>query len=126
MKTLPKSVETQETRVIIIKLVQLLKQDWNAADTSDETIGEDPIKILATRLHTEANALDQSQFACTTQLDVEEPETYNKAMQGPHAAQWSQAMKGELDSLYENNTWIRVPKEEIQTGHRPLGGKWVL
>lgn len=92
----PKSVETQETRALITKLVQLLNQDWSAAEATDETassnVGEDPIKILATKLHSEANALDQSQFVCSTQHDVEEPETYNTAMQGPPAPQWSQAM----------------------------------
>lgn len=46
-------------------------------------------------------------------------------MQGPHAAQWSQAMIEELDSLHENNTWTLIPKEEMQAGHRALGGKWV-
>lgn len=56
---------------------------------------------------------------------MEEPETYNKAMQGPHAAQWSQAMREKLDSLHENNTWTLIPKEEMQAGHRALGGKWV-
>lgn len=48
-----------------------------------------------------------------------------RAMQCPHAAQWSQAIEEELASLHENKTWVLIPKEEMESGHRPLGGKWV-
>lgn len=57
-KTPPQTVGTEETRALIIKLVQLLEGDWNAGEHNGEIGEEDPIKILATRLHTEANALD--------------------------------------------------------------------
>lgn len=125
-KTPPRTVGTKEPRALIIKLVQLLEEkDWSAGEQNCDISEEDPIKILATKLHTEANALGQSQFACSTQLDVEEPETCNRAMQGLNAAQWSQAMIEELDSLHENNTWTLIPKEEMQAGHRALGEKWV-
>lgn len=85
---------------------------------------EEPVKILATKIH-KANAVDQGHFACSSQLDVEEPETYTKAMHGPNAPQWAQAMTEELDQLHKNNTWTLVHKDEIEPGHRPLGGKWV-
>lgn len=94
-KTPPIPLQTPETQALIIQLVQLLDRDWdttlaNTEETSElESPQDNPIRILATKLHTEANALDPSRFVCSTQLDVEEPETYNRAMQGPHAAQWS-------------------------------------
>lgn len=50
-----------------------------------ESAQDDPLRILATRINS-ANAVDQDQFACSTQLDIEEPETYSRAMQGPNAA----------------------------------------
>ena len=34
-------------------------------------------------------------------------------------------MREELDSLHENKTWTFIPKHKIESGHRPLGGKWV-
>ena len=85
---------------------------------------EDPLKILATRINL-ANAADQDQFVSSTQFDVEEPETYARAMQGPNAAEWAKAMEEELDQLRKNETWELVHKNDIEPGHRPLGGKWV-
>ena len=126
-------MQTQETRALITQLIELLGHDWNKSEATTEVksdladnsipqdLEEDPIKILASRLHSKANALDQSQFVFSTQLEVEESETYNKAMQGPHASQWSQAMKEKLDSLYQKNTWTLIPKGEMEPGHRPLG-----
>lgn len=57
-----------------------------------ESAQDDPLKILATRINL-ANAVDQDQFACSTQLDIEETETYARAMQGPNAAEWARAME---------------------------------
>lgn len=101
-----------------------MELDWSLNESDAIANTEDPINILATRIHA-ANAIDQSHFACVSQFDVEEPETYAKAMQGPNAPQWAQAMTEELDQLHKNNTWELVHKDEIERGHRPLGGKWV-
>lgn len=57
-KTPPQTVGTKETRALIIKLVQLLEEkDWSAREQNCDISEEDPIKILATKQHTEANAL---------------------------------------------------------------------
>ena len=64
---------------------------------------EDPLKILATRIDS-TNAVDQDQFVCSTQFDVEKPETYARAMQGPNATKWAKVMKEELDQLCKNET----------------------
>lgn len=85
---------------------------------------EDPIKILATKIHS-TNSADQDHFVYATQFDVEELETYARAMQCPNAPQWVKTMEEELDQLKKNETWILTPKSEIQPGHRLLGGKWV-
>ena len=34
-------------------------------------------------------------------------------------------MKEELDQLHKNETWILVHRDEIEAGHRALGGKWI-
>ena len=79
-------------------------------------------KILIFRV-LQATAGTPAVFALVTQLDVKESEPYNKAMQRPQAPQWSQAMKEELQFLHENKTWTLILKEEVESGHRPLGGR---
>lgn len=90
-------------------------------ETQDEG---DPIAILATTINS-ANASDHDQFACASQLDVKEPETYPRAMQGPNATQWAKAMEEELDQLRKNKTWELIPASEMEPSHRVLGGKGV-
>lgn len=92
----------------------------NAADASEEN----SLRILAAKLTSEANLGDESQFFFSTQLDVEESETYNRAS-GAHAPQWSQAMREELDQVEKNCTWDLLHKDQIPAGQRPLGGKCV-
>lgn len=140
-RAMGQSLQTQE---LIAHLTKLLDHDWedNSLDldpstradaffinldsdsTKSEHDAEDPLKILASRL-LKANAGDPGEFAFATQIDVEEPETYSRAMSGTHAQQWSQAMKEELDRLEANQTWDLIHKRDIEPGHKPLGGKWV-
>lgn len=96
----------------------------NIDDSVVDADKEDPYNVLTSKL-LKANTTSPADYALATQLDVEEPESYNRAMQCPHAPQWAQAMREELDSLHENKTWILIPKDEMESGHQPLGGKWV-
>lgn len=71
------------------------------------------------------NATDPGEFAFATQLDVEKPETYNKAMRSSQAQEWLQAMAEELDQLKANETCTLIHKSQIKAGLKPLRGKWV-
>ena len=78
--------QSSEIEDLIVQLTHLLgaweEDNINAMATQaeeSESIQEDPLRILATKINS-ANAVDQDQFACSTQLDVEEPETYARAM----------------------------------------------
>lgn len=78
----------------------------NQQDVSSEDLllnAEDPAVLLATKVHS-ANAADLNQFVCSTQVDIKEPETYERAIQGPNAAQWAKAIEEELDQLHKNDT----------------------
>lgn len=88
-----------ESEYLVAHLTKLLSLDWESEspkaeanafltqiDESDD--GEDPLRILASRLLRE-NAADPGEFAFATQLDVEEPKTYNKAISGSQAQEWS-------------------------------------
>ena len=77
---------------------------------------EDPSVFLAIKIHA-ANANDLDQFIGSTQFDIEELETYTRAMQGLNATKWAKAIKEKLDQLHKNNTWILLPKSEIEPGY---------
>ena len=67
-----------------------------------------------------------SYFTClTNNFDLEEPETYEKAVASGQAEEWVKAIKQEMDLLIQHETWDFIPKTNIQPGHRPLKGKWV-
>lgn len=82
------------------------------------------MKILATKINS-ANAVDHDQFTSFTQFDIEEPETYSRAMQGPYATHWARAMEEELDQLHKNEMWTLMHRHKMEKGHKALGGKWV-
>lgn len=46
-------------------------------------------------------------------------------MQGPHTAKWARVIEEKLDQFHKNGTWALVHQDEIEAGHRALGGKWV-
>lgn len=90
--------QSSEIETFIAHLTTLL-EDWDKGqnlvaatqqmedlDTTEEDEEEDPMMILATKINS-ANAVNHDQFTSSTQFDVEEPETYSRAMQGPHAAE---------------------------------------
>lgn len=133
----PALLKRPEVEILIVQLTKILG-NWDeganvlATQVEKEQIHEDPLLLhagdpsvlLAKKVHS-ANAGYFDQFVCSTQFDVEEPETYAKAMQGPNSTECAKAMKEELDQLHKNDTWTLMPKDEIEPGHRPLGGKWV-
>ena len=38
-------------------------------------------------------------------LDHDEPMNYEEAMMSPHSDRWLEAMKSEIESMYENKVW---------------------
>lgn len=52
----------------------------------------------------------------------EEPQTFEEAMNGPDAENWSMAMKEELESLEANETWNLEP---VPRNKMAIGCKWV-
>ncbi|KAL0028095.1 hypothetical protein WJX77_006330 [Trebouxia sp. C0004] len=56
-------------------------------------------------------------------VKIEEPETFEEAMQSFDAEQWSLAMNEEIASLQANGIWVLV--EEPQ-GVKSIPGKWTF
>ncbi|KAG8499182.1 hypothetical protein CXB51_005634 [Gossypium anomalum] len=56
-------------------------------------------------------------------IDQDEPRTYQEAVVSPDSEKWLEAMRSEMDSMYENQVWTLVdPPERV----KPLGCKWVF
>src|SRR5438477_91790 len=53
-----------------------------------------------------------------------EPKTFSEAIASPEANLWQEAIKSELDSLYENNTWSIVPV--LPAGRKAIDSKWIF
>ena len=41
-------------------------------------------------------------------LDHDEPTNYEEAMMSPDSAKWLEAMKSEMESIYENKVWTLI------------------
>ncbi|KAJ9552489.1 hypothetical protein OSB04_016534 [Centaurea solstitialis] len=58
-----------------------------------------------------------------TQVDLDEPTSYQEAMAGPEAAKWKEAMESEMQSMYDNQVCDlvdHIPSLKI------VGHKWVF
>jgi hypothetical protein len=56
-------------------------------------------------------------------LDQDEPTTYEEAIRGPDSEKWLEAMKSEMESMYENQVWTLV---DLPEGVTPISGKWIF
>ncbi|KAG8485844.1 hypothetical protein CXB51_019240 [Gossypium anomalum] len=56
-------------------------------------------------------------------LDQDEPRTYQEAVTSPGSEKWLEAMRSEMDSMYENQVWTLIDPPE---GVKPIGCKWVF
>ena len=54
-------------------------------------------------------------------VDQDEPTTYHKTMMSPDYEKWLQAMKFEMQSMYDNQVWNLVDPPE---GAKVIGCKW--
>ena len=54
--------------------------------------------------------------------DIDDPITYQQAIQCPQVALWKKAMEEELDSMYKNKVWTLV---NSTSDFKPIGCKWV-
>ena len=55
-------------------------------------------------------------------MDQDESTTYHEAMMSPDSEKWLQAMKSEMQSMYDNQVWNLVDPPE---GAKVIGCKWV-
>lgn len=135
-QTLKPTKKASHNEALITFLTRLLKYDWETnseksakafstkIDEPEGQIKEHSLRIWILRL-LKANSIEPSKYVFASQFDMEELETYNKAMSGVYVQQWSQVVKEELDQLETNKTWSLIYKSQIKPGFKSLGGKWV-
>ena len=56
-------------------------------------------------------------------VDQNEPTTYQEAMLDPDSEKWLEAMKSEIQSMYDNQVWTLIDPPE---GTKTIGWKWVF
>ena len=56
-------------------------------------------------------------------MDQNEPTTYQKAKLGPDSESWLEAMRSEMQSMYDNQVWTLIDPPE---GTKTIGCKWVF
>ncbi|KAG8497202.1 hypothetical protein CXB51_008577 [Gossypium anomalum] len=74
------------------------------------------------------HAIEKYGFLITTHgdillIDQDEPRTYQEVVASPDSEKWLEAMRSEMDSMYENQVWTLVDPPE---GVKPIGCKWVF
>ena len=56
-------------------------------------------------------------------LDHDEPTNYEEAMMSPDSAEWLEAMKSEMRSMYENKVWTLI---DLPIDRRAIEIKWIF
>lgn len=77
--------------------------------------------IIESRLRNKPNQVDDASGFIS--LNLEEPTTYDDAMKSSNKDEWYAAMKDELKSLEDNNTWRLV---DAPKGKKIVDNKWVF
>lgn len=54
---------------------------------------------------------------------IQAPSTFKEAIESSQKSEWIQAMKSEVKSLMENETWALV---NLPKGTKTLSGRWVF
>jgi hypothetical protein len=86
----------------------------------------DPFVMLAGFLR-RVQAADVRDLSALTTCENEatEPDTYHQAVNGPLSDQWLEAMRDEINSLIQNDTWVTINQSDLPHGKQVLSGKWV-
>ena len=55
-------------------------------------------------------------------LDHDEPTNYEEAMMSPDSAKWHEAMKAEMETIYENKVWNLV---DLPDDRQAIENRWI-
>ena len=75
---------------------------------------------MSDRFEAGANVVSDYCFATSLITDIDEPSSVKEAMSDPD---WMQAMRSEMSSLHDNQTWELVPRP---SGKNVVKSKWLF
>ncbi|GKE33940.1 retrotransposon protein, putative, ty1-copia subclass, partial [Tanacetum coccineum] len=67
--------------------------------------------------------IEEDKISDSTLSELNEPANYKEAMVIPEAAKWKEAMKSEIQSMYDNQVWNLV---DTTPGLKTVGCKWIF
>ncbi|GKC40983.1 retrotransposon protein, putative, ty1-copia subclass [Tanacetum coccineum] len=67
--------------------------------------------------------IKEDKISDSTLSELDEPANYKEAMASPKAAKWKEAMKSEIQSMYDNQVWNLV---DTTPGLKTVGCKWIF
>ncbi|GJV42317.1 retrotransposon protein, putative, ty1-copia subclass [Tanacetum coccineum] len=67
--------------------------------------------------------IEEDKISDSTLSELDEPANYKEAMASPEAAKWKEAMKSEIQSMYDNQVWNLV---DTTPGLKTVGCKWIF
>uniref|UniRef100_A0A1Y1K2V0 Retrovirus-related Pol polyprotein from transposon TNT 1-94 n=1 Tax=Photinus pyralis TaxID=7054 RepID=A0A1Y1K2V0_PHOPY len=94
--------------------------DDNELRESEEEDGQDQPRY---------NFRNRRNLHCTKRLietmiaEVDEPKSYQEAVESPESRHWKQAMEEEMQSLIENHTWILV---DLPENRKAITNRWTF
>jgi transposase InsO family protein len=88
----------------------------NTEETKDESEEEEEADVddadTRPKRETKRPAHLDDYDTCFFGLDVEEPTTYEEAMNSNHSKEWEAAIQEEMQAMHDNNTWEVIVKPE--------------
>ena len=126
MATNTEDLATEETFDDARQRLRVLLAQFEKDRCKKPKLGKKPLAMLASWIQNQLceDIAHYSVIAANT--DIEEPDSYEQAMDGPYAPQWSLATTDEYNSLIQNGTWTLVKIEDVPENLIPLKGKWVF
>ncbi|GKC10129.1 retrotransposon protein, putative, ty1-copia subclass [Tanacetum coccineum] len=67
--------------------------------------------------------IEEDKISDSTLSELDEPTSYKEAMASPEAAKWKEAMKIEIQSMYDNQVWNLV---DTTPGLKTVRCKWIF
>lgn len=95
-------------------------EDYDVSTGSRNAVNPD--LNLHSRPRRNPQPIERFGFGAANVSEALEPSTYRDADQGPNSVDWKHAMKTELDSINEHETYVLVP---CPLGRKVLPCKWV-
>ncbi|GJT50518.1 retrotransposon protein, putative, ty1-copia subclass [Tanacetum coccineum] len=108
-------------RGVFLKREMISKEDSGSKidlEEIQESTDEEPIVNTDTQ-----QEIKEDKISDSTLSELDKPANYKEAMASPEADRWKEAMKSEIQSMYDNKVWNLV---DTTPGLNMVGCKWIF